>query len=94
METPNGVFVIKKAVPEAPRGPGRNAPVSRNKSEVWNWMLEADARRDKIAAAKLSRDADAGISAMTYFDPSRSPVWSLQNFVRAASTLGFTGPMR
>ena len=89
VETPNGVFVIKKALPKLRVAQVWNAPVSRNKSEV-DWMLEAARVTPNSAPRILARDADAGIFAMTYFDPSRYPVWK-QELREGRVDPGFAG---
>jgi aminoglycoside phosphotransferase (APT) family kinase protein len=72
--SPTSTFVIKKALPKLRVAQVWNAPVSRNKSEV-DWMVEAARVAPDSVPRILASDADAGIFAMTYCDPSRYPVW-------------------
>jgi aminoglycoside phosphotransferase (APT) family kinase protein len=74
VEAADITFVIKKALPKLRVAQVWNAPVSRNKSEV-DWMIEAARVAPKSVPRILASDAEAGIFAMTYYDPSRYPVW-------------------
>ncbi len=56
-------------------------------------MLEAARVALEFSATRflLARDADAGIFAMTYYDPSGYPVWK-QELREGRVEPGFSGP--
>ena len=74
VETPEQTVVVKKALPRLRVPQTWKVPVSRSTSEV-EWMLEAGTVVPGAVPRILARDAEMGMFAMTYFDPTRYPVW-------------------
>jgi 5-methylthioribose kinase len=74
VETPDQTFVVKRALPYLRVPQIWKAPVSRNASEA-EWMVDAGHAAPNVAPRILARDTEAGIFAMTYFDPAEYPVW-------------------
>jgi aminoglycoside phosphotransferase (APT) family kinase protein len=77
VETPERTFVLKKALARLRVAKEWTAPVSRNANEV-DWMLEVASIAPTAVPNVLASDADIGVFAMCYLDPSVHPVWKDQ----------------
>ncbi len=74
VEGAGDAFVVKRALPQLRVAQLWNAPISRNASEV-AWLLEAGSVAAEAVPKILADDKDAGIFAMSYFEPRDHPVW-------------------
>jgi 5-methylthioribose kinase len=74
VQTPDRVFVVKKALPQLRVAQLWEAPVSRNASEV-DWLVEAGRIVPGAVPEILASDREAGVFAMSYLDPQDHPVW-------------------
>lgn len=74
VETSDRVFAVKKALRQLRTTQLWSAPVSRNASEA-EWLITAARAAPGSVPQVLAHDLEAGIFAMTYFDPKGYPVW-------------------
>ena len=67
-------FVVKRALPKLRVAADWHAPVERNRYEA-EWLRAVASLLPGTAPRVLAFDADAGLFAMEYFQPSQYPVW-------------------
>lgn len=77
VETSRGAFVVKRALPQLRVAETWSAPLSRSANEA-EWMITVGTVAPNAVPKVLARDSEAGLFAMTYFDPGRYPVWKQQ----------------
>lgn len=77
VEAGGRTFVVKRALPKLRVSDDWRAPVCRNRHEA-DWLEAAAAIVPGAAPAVLARNDEAGLFAMTYFDPGLFPVWKSQ----------------
>ena len=73
----SGPICIKRALPQLRVAATWRAPVERNSFEV-EWIRVASEIVPQAVPSLLGVDAQAGLFAMTYLDPSTYPVWKEQ----------------
>lgn len=69
-----GPVCVKRALPKLKVKADWFAPIERNAFEV-AWMETANALQPGAAPQVLAHDADQGVFAMAFLDPSRHPTW-------------------
>jgi len=77
IQTPERVFVVKRALARLRVAQEWRAPVSRNASEV-QWLIAAGKVVPNAVPAVLAHDAERGVFAMRYLEPELYPVWKTQ----------------
>ena len=70
-------FVVKRALPKLKVAADWRAPISRNASEA-AWFGAVREIVPECVPEILYHDAASGLFAMTYYEPSRYPVWKSQ----------------
>ena len=69
-----GPVCVKRALPKLKVKADWFAPIERNAFEV-AWMETANALQPGAAPQVLAHDADQGVFAMAFLDPSKHPTW-------------------
>jgi aminoglycoside phosphotransferase (APT) family kinase protein len=77
IETPQRTLCVKRALPQLKVVAHWDVPVSRNAFE-WAWMQFAARELPANVPQPLAHDAEAGLFAMHFLDPSTHPVWKQQ----------------
>jgi len=84
IQTPERVFVVKRALARLRVAQEWLAPVSRNASEV-QWLIAAGSIVPDAVPAILAHDAARGVFAMRYLEPDLYPVWKTQLYAGDAA---------
>lgn len=77
VDTPTRSLCVKRALPKLKVADDWQAPTSRNAYE-WEWIRFAALQVPQAVPQPLAHDAEAGLFAMEFMDPTHYPVWKQQ----------------